>query len=198
MELLNKLPFELQGMVLSHSLILRDATPAQLELFQSLPPDVKQKVYDNAFTSDDVRDYYKYRCKPRSGRCVLGFCVYGLFLVSGSAEECPHYRQHGMCAQCKEKNERRLARRKERLEVIARLNQAIRDDDEQGVDAYGHWCAVESDYDELSEYAPNEHEVMEMVNAHIERVVREFYEDLSEGDAHGDVLEIDYDETSDY
>ena len=41
-------------------------------------------------------------------------------------------------------------------------------------------CAVESDYDELSEYAPNEHEVMEMVNANNERVEREFYEDLSD------------------
>ena len=59
------------------------------------------------------------------------------------------------------------------------------------------WCAVESDYDELSEYAPNEHEVMEMVNAHNERVEREFYGDLS-GDAHGDIMEIDYlDEMSD-
>ena len=57
---------------------------------------------------------------------------------------------------------------------------------------------LNSDYDELSEYAPNEHEVMEMVNAHNERVEREFYEDLSEGDAHGDIMEIDYlDETSD-
>ena len=81
MEIFNKLPFELQGMVLSHSLILGDATPAQLELFHSLPPDVQEKVYNNAFTSDDVRDYYKYRCKPRYGSCarflhvrlVLGF-----------------------------------------------------------------------------------------------------------------------------
>ena len=56
MEIFNKLPFELQGMVLSHSLILCDATPAQLELFHSLPPDVQEKVYNNAFTSDDVRD----------------------------------------------------------------------------------------------------------------------------------------------
>ena len=185
------------GFVLSHSRVMRGATPAQLELFHSLPPYVQQKVYNNAFTSDDVRDYYKYRCKPRSGRCVLGFCVYGLFLVSGSAEEYPHYRQHGMCSQCKEKNERRLARRKERLEGIARLNQAIRDDDEQGMNAHGHWCAVESDYDELSEYAPNEHEVMEMVNSDNERREREFYEELSEGDAHGDIMEIDYDEMSD-
>ena len=39
---------------------------------------------------------------------------------------------------------------------------------------------------------------MEMVNADNERVEREFYEDLSEGDAHGDIVEMDYlDEMSD-
>ena len=60
------------------------------------------------------------------------------------------------------------------------------------------WCAVESDYDELSEYSPNEREVMEMANTHNERVKREFYEDLSEGDAHDDIVEMDYlDEMSD-
>ena len=55
MELFNKLPFELQGIALSHSHVIRRATPAQLELFQSLPPDVQQKVYNDAFSSDDVR-----------------------------------------------------------------------------------------------------------------------------------------------
>ena len=103
-----------------------------------------------------------------------------------------------MCSKCKEKNDRRLVRRKERLEGIARFNQAVQNNDEEGIDKHMRWCAVESDYDELSEYAPNEHEIMEMVNAHNERVEREFYEDLSEGDAHGDIMEIDYlDEMSD-
>ena len=32
---------------------------------------------------------------------------------------------------------------------------------------------------------------MGMVNAHNERVEREFYEDLSEGGAHDDIMEID-------
>ena len=162
MELFNKLPFELQGMVLSHSLLLCDATPTQLEIFYSLPPDMQRKVYSDAFTSADVRDYYKSRCKLGSGRCALGFSLYGLFMITGSAEEYHHYRQHGMCSKCKEKNDRRLVRRQERLEGIARLNQAIRDDDEQGMDAYGHWCEVGSDYDELSERDPDELEIMEM------------------------------------
>ena len=122
MEIFSNLPEELQRFVLSHSHIMHRATPAQLELFQSLPPDAQQKVYNDAFSSDDVYDSYNYRCKPSSGRCVLRFCVFGLFIISGSAEEYPHYRQHGMCSKCKEKNDRRLVRRKERLEGIARFN----------------------------------------------------------------------------
>ena len=198
MEIFSNLPEELQRFVLSHSRVMRRATPAQLELFHSLPPDVQQKVYNDAFSSDDARDSYKYRCKPGSGKCVLRFCLFVLFNMPEAAEEYPHYRQHGMCSKCKEKNDRRLARRKERLEGIARFNQAVENNGEEGIDAHMQWCAVESDYDELSEYAPNEHEVMEMVNAENVRREREFYEDLSEGDAHGDIMEIDYDEMSDY
>ena len=89
MEIFSNLPFELQGLVLSHSRVTRRAIPAQLELFQSLPPDVQQKVYNDAFSSDDVYDSYNYRCKPSSGRCVLRFCLFGLFIISGSAEEYP-------------------------------------------------------------------------------------------------------------
>ena len=153
MELFNKLPFELQGFVLSHRYMLCDATPAQLELFHSLPADVQQKVYNDAFTSHDVRDAYKYRCKPGSGRCVLRFCLYGFFNWPEAAEEHPHYRQHGMCSKCKGKNDRRLARRKERLEGIARFNQAVENNDEEGIDEHMCWCAVESDNGELSERA---------------------------------------------
>ena len=197
MELFNKLPFELQGMVRSYSIPLCDATPTQLEIFYSLPPDMQQKVYSDAFTSEDVRDYYKSRCKPGSGRCVLGFSLYGLFLISGSAEEYHHYRQHGMCSKCKEKNDRRLARRKERLEGVARFTQAVENNDGDGIEAYMEWYAVDSDYDELSEYAPNEHEVMEMTTADNERRERESYEDLSEGDVHDDLMEVDSDEMFD-
>ena len=198
MELFNKLPFELQGMVLSYSIPLCDATPTQLEIFYSLPPDMQQKVFSDAFTSDDVREHYKSRCKPHSGGCVLGFSLYGLFLITGSAEEYEHYRQHGMCSTCKEKNDRRLARRKERLEGIARFNQAVENDDEDGIEAHMEWCAVDSNYDELSEYSPDEHEVMEMVNADNERRDREFYEDLAEPDVGDDLMDVDYDEMSDY
>ena len=102
-----------------------------------------------------------------------------------------------MCSKCNEKNDRWLVRRKERLEGIARFNQVAENHDEEGIEEHMQWCAVESDYDELSEYAPNEHEVMEMVNADNERREREFYEELSEGDVHDDLMEVDYDEMFD-
>ena len=76
---------------------------------------------------------------------MLRFCLYGLFNFDGSIEECAHYRQHGMCSQCKRRAERRLARRKERLEGYARLNQAIRDGDREGMDAHGHWSGIFAD-----------------------------------------------------
>ena len=44
-------------------------------------------------------------------------------------------------------------------------------------DEYMRWCAVESDYDELSEYAPNQHEIMEMVNDHNELLDSQMYDD---------------------
>ena len=141
---------------------------------------MQQKVYNDAFLSDDARGSRNHLCNPRYGSCALRFCLYGFCNMPEAAEEGPHYRQHGMCSKCKEKNDRRLVRRKERLEGIARFNQAVKNNDEEGLDEHMRWCAVESDYDELSEYAPNEHEVMEMVNAHNERVEREFYEDLSD------------------
>ena len=143
----------------------------------------------------------QYRCKPRNAGCHLRFCLYAFFMYPEALEEYPHYRQHGMCSKCKEKNDRRLARRKERLEGMASLNQAIRNDDEQGIDAYGHWCEVDSSYDELSERDPDEHEIMEMVNSHNELLEREFHDEVSEGDFDDelDVMEIDYfhDEMSD-
>ena len=133
-------PIYVHGMSLEGS-YLSEATHAQLELFYSLPPDVQAKVYLDEFSIEEVRGSRNYRCNSTYRSCQLRFCLYGFFNFDGSIEEYAHYRQHGMCSQCKEKNERRLARRKERLEGIARLNQAIRDDDEQGMDAYGHWSS---------------------------------------------------------
>ena len=143
---------------------------------------MQQKVYNDVFSSDDVRGSYTYRCKPGSGKRVLRFCLCGFFNMPEAAEEYPpHYRQHGMCSKCKEKNDRRLVRHKERLEGIARFNQAEENNDEEGIDEHMRWCAVESDYGELSEHAPNEHEVMEMVNDYNELLNSKMYDDEENG-----------------
>ena len=39
------------------------------------------------------------------------------------------------------------------------------------------WCAVESDYDELSERDPGEHEIMEMVDDYNELLNSQMYDD---------------------
>ena len=121
-------PIYVHGMSLEGS-YLSEATHAQLELFYSLPPDVQAKVYLDDFSIEEVRDSRNYRCNSPYRSCQLRICLYGFFNFDGSIEEYAYYRQHGMCSQCKRWGERRLARRKERLEGIARLNQAIRDDD---------------------------------------------------------------------
>ena len=81
---------------------------------------------------------------------MLTFFLYGFFSFDGSIEEYAHYRQHAMCSRCKARGERRLARCKERLEGYARLNQAILDDDREGMRAHGHWSGTFSDYDDQS------------------------------------------------
>ena len=138
METFNKLSEELQGMVAEH---LNGGaplhTPAQRELFCSLPPDLQRKVLTDAFTSDDVRDSYNRMCRPSSG-CQLRFSLYGFFHWPGALEECDHYRLHGMCSRCKEKNDRRLARRRERLRGRALLQQAWMNDDERAIDEHWH------------------------------------------------------------
>ena len=69
-------------------------------------------------------------------------------MCSGSIEEYAHYRQHGMCSECKQKNDRRLARRKERLDGVARLEQAWMNGDHVGIEENWHWGRLNSSYDE--------------------------------------------------
>ena len=142
-------PIYVHGMSLEGS-YLSEATHAQLELFYSLPPDVQAKVYLDEFSIEEVRGSRNYRCNSPYRSCVLRFCLYGFFNYDGSIEEYAHYRQHGMCSECKRRGERRLARRKQRLEGYARLNQADRDGDWQAMEANSHWSHIGSDYDDQS------------------------------------------------
>ena len=142
-------PIYVHGMSLEGS-YLSEATHAQLELFYSLPPDVQAKVYLDDFSIEEVRGSRNYRCDSPYRSCKLRFCLYGFFSFDGSIEEYAHYRQHGMCSQCKRRGERRLARRKQRFEGYVRLNQAARDGDHEGMEAHGHWSGIFSDYDDQS------------------------------------------------
>ena len=142
-------PIYVHGMSLEGS-YLSEATHAQLELFYSLPPDVQAKVYLDEFSIEEVRGSRNYRCNSPYRSCNLRFCLYGFFNFDGSIEEYAHYRRHGMCSQCKHRGERRLARRKQRFEGYARLNQAVRDGDHEGMEAHGQWSGIFSDYDDQS------------------------------------------------
>ena len=173
MEIFNELSAELQGMVTHHLFHTR----AQGELFHNLPPDLQRKVITDGFTSDDVHDSYNHRCKPSSGRCTLRFCLYGFFHWPGALEEYPHYRQYGMCSTCKEKNDRRLARRKERLDGRALLEQTWKNDDEDAIEEHWRWHRIDSDYDEESEYASDTDAVWEMMEEDEQRRQREINEE---------------------
>jgi hypothetical protein len=131
---------------------LSEATHAQLELFYSLPPDVQAKVYCDEFSIEEVRDSRNYRCKSSLIEAVLRFSLYGFFSL--------RWLHRGV---------RALPPARHVLEVQggtivawhgARaagghcpLQPGCRDNDEDGIEAHMDWCAVESDYDELSEYA---------------------------------------------
>ena len=139
MERHNWAPIYVHGMSLDGS-YLSEATHAQLELFYSLPPDVQAKVYLNEFSDEEVRDSRNYRCNSPNRSCKLRFCLYGFFNYDGSIEEYAHYRQHGMCSECA----RQTARRQERLDGLARFQQAFRENDEIGMLENERWCDVDS------------------------------------------------------
>ena len=52
-----------------------------------------------------------------------------------------------MCSNCKQEEARQAARRQERLDGLARFQQAFRDDDEIGMQENEQWCSVDSLYD---------------------------------------------------
>jgi hypothetical protein len=52
-----------------------------------------------------------------------------------------------MCSKCKQEEARQAARRQERLDGLARFQQAFRDDDEIGMLENERWCGVDSLYD---------------------------------------------------
>ena len=55
-----------------------------------------------------------------------------------------------MCSKCKQGEARQAARRQERLDGLARFQQAFRDDDSEAMLDNEVWCSVDSMYDSYS------------------------------------------------
>ena len=53
-----------------------------------------------------------------------------------------------MCSKCKQEEARRAARRQERLDGLARFQQAWLNHDQQGIDENSTWCRVDALCDE--------------------------------------------------
>ena len=139
-------PICVEGMSLSHSPILCNATLAQEELFYSLPPDLQQIVFAGAW-SEELRNSWERHCEPNCGLCSKVFILRTIFLYHDIFTEYAHFRVHGMCAKCKEEHDRRSARCQERLDGLARYRQACANRDEQAMKAHMEWMDVDELYD---------------------------------------------------
>ena len=146
MESLDIPPIYAQSMSLSQSPILCNASPAQEELFYSLPPDLQQIVFTGAWP-EELRNSWERRCEPNCGLCSEVFNLRTVFLYQSTFAEYAHFRVHGMCTMCKAEHDRRAARRQERLDGLARYRQAHANRDEQAMKADMEWMDVDELYD---------------------------------------------------
>ena len=152
MEIFSNLPEELQGVVMSYTRGMWNATPAQLWLFKTCEPRHQQVVLACQYSYEVIDHPLTMRCKFDGWYCPLLFSFYGFFTIPGAIEEHPHYRKHGMCSKCKQEEARQAARRQERLDGLARFQQAFRENDEIGMLENERWCDVDSLYDECESW----------------------------------------------
>ena len=147
MEIFNRLPFELKREVLSYSIDLDDTTLMQRRFFMMLKPYLQEQVLSGKYWRIFRDHSFKKRCNFLGRHCSLRFSFYGYFTRPGSLEEREHYLEHGMCSECKKEKDRQAARRQERLDGLARFQQAFLADDEIGMLENERWCNVDSLYD---------------------------------------------------
>ena len=147
MEIFSNLPEELQGVVMSYTRGMWNATPAQLLMFKTCEPRHQQVVLAREYCREVRHHTLTRRCRFEGRNCPLQLSFYGFFTIPGAIEEFAHYRKHGMCSKCKQEEARQAARRQERLDGLARFQQAFRDDDEIGMLETEHWCGIDSMYD---------------------------------------------------
>ena len=127
MEVFRKLPFDAQRLVMSYSDQLCDSTMEQMELFLKLSPNLQTCIFEGALPTRLVLNLEFNRCTLEYSNCCLSFCLLGFFENAKALAEYPHYLEHGMCSKCKRESLRREERHKERLEGIARYEQAVKD-----------------------------------------------------------------------
>ena len=97
-------------------------------------------------------DTYGKCCKLNSKKCVYEFSLVGFFRYPGCLEELPQYRRHGMCSQCKQEAARRATRRQERLDGLARFQQAWRNQDHQVITETEIWPSIDALCDECENW----------------------------------------------
>ena len=146
MESFDLAPVYVQGMSLSQSLVLCNASPGQEEFFYSLPPHLQEIVFTGAWP-DELRKSWQQRCEPNCGLCSTVFNLRTVILYQSTFAEYAHVRRHGMCTKRKEEHDRRAARRQERLDGIARYRRACADRDERAMKAHHEWAGVDELYD---------------------------------------------------
>ena len=147
MEIFNNLPGELRREVMSYTHGMCAATKSQLWLFKTLPPNLQEMVLSGKYPREFRDHSFNKRCNFLGRHCSLRFSFYGYFTRPGSIEEDARYRKHGMCSKCKQEEVRQAARRQERLDGLARFQQAFLADDEIGMLENERWCNVDSLYD---------------------------------------------------
>ena len=152
MELFSNLPDEIQGLALSYNSKLCNATEKQLWLFKRMEPWLQAIVFTGNYRREVVQSSWRKRCSFLGFTFPLRISLYSYFNHPGALEERPHCREHGMCSKCKKEEARQAAMRQERLDGLARFQQAWRDDDEEGILYNHHWCGVDSLYDACEDW----------------------------------------------
>ena len=144
MEIFTNLPFELRREVMSYCIDLDETTRRQRRFFMLLKPYLQEQVLSGKYWRIFKDHAVDKRCKFLGRQCSLRFSFYGYCTRPGSLEESEHYLEHGMCSKCKQEEVRQAARRQERLDGLARFQQAFLADDEIGMLENERWCDVDS------------------------------------------------------
>ena len=71
MEIFNNLPEELQGVVMSYTPGMCDATKKQLQLFKTMEPWIQKIVLTGDYSREYIQLSWRRRCSFRGSHCTL-------------------------------------------------------------------------------------------------------------------------------